>query len=194
MSTCAEYGSGIFPVNFHTKWLLSPVHVRFGCAGSSVCSSLCALICVLLLCSHMYALICVLSCVCSPLCALLCALICVLWYVCCHVLSYVIIIIIIIIIITIIIIIINIIIIIITIIIIIITITTTSLVSFCPPTLFGVSCRDNVLNSLVVSCCLAALNCLVTQNSEASTQKAVSWLDFEDAPDMTIQIGWETLN
>ena len=86
----AGFGSGIFLVNFHTKWLVWPVHVRFGCAGSYVCSPLC---------SHMCAFFCVLSSVCSHICAFICALayvcfhmcapIYVLWYVCSHVLSYV---------------------------------------------------------------------------------------------------------
>ena len=29
-----SYASGIFPVNFHTKWLLRNVHVHFNYAGS----------------------------------------------------------------------------------------------------------------------------------------------------------------
>ena len=98
---------------------------------SYVCSHLCALmgVCV---CSHMCAFLCVLSSVLSHVClhmsAFICAPICVLPYVCsvvsalmcsrmsAPVRSHLCVI--------------------------ILTITTTSLVSFCPPTLFGVSCWD----------------------------------------------------
>ena len=65
--TCSpERVSGIFPVNFHTKWW--HVHVPLGCAGSYVCSPMCALLCVLsYVCSHMSAFICVLPYVCSDM-------------------------------------------------------------------------------------------------------------------------------
>ena len=164
-----ESGSGTFPVNFHTRWLcwargpafillIFTQHGSFdmslcvAAAQAHMCAFPCALICVL---SYVFfplcALLCVLSFVLSHVCSHMCAVICVLSYVCSHMSAFVcvlpclfsdmcshmsaplcshlrVIIIIIfffIIIIT------------------IIITTTTSLVSFCPPTLFRVSCRDN---------------------------------------------------
>ena len=75
-------GSGIFPLNFHTKWLFWHVHVPLGCAGSYVCSPMCfhmcAFICVLSYVCSSCAIRYVLSYMCSHMCALLSALICVL--------------------------------------------------------------------------------------------------------------------
>ena len=157
-----EKGRSIFPVNIHTKQLLWNVHVRFDCAGSRQmpCPGLGSgifpiifdtkwlfwNICVLFfVCSYVLSFVCSPMCshmcshMCAPMCSHICALICVLSHVCsqmcalmcarlCSHLC-----------------------------VIVIIITATSLVSFCPPTLFGVSCRDiffqNSLLAIWWQCC-----------------------------------------
>ena len=101
---------------------------------------MCALTCVLsYVCSYVCSHMCTLTCVLSYVCFHMCALICVLAYVCSHkcsdmsvlmcshmsapMCSHLCVLII---------------------------ITATSLVSFCPPTLFGVSCRDNAFSTCLL--------------------------------------------